>query len=91
MNHAPGPWDWFETEDGRCRVKPVNGNHIVAECAVLDPWSEEQRANACLIAAAPEMLQALERLLAVFNSNTDETVLAVNAAEGLIAKVRGDA
>jgi hypothetical protein len=53
----------------------------------------ENEANARLIAAAPDLLQCLEKLLAVVHDRErdDATVAAVNAAEGLIARVRGDA
>jgi hypothetical protein len=53
----------------------------------------QEIANAHLIAAAPELLQCVEKLLAVIQDRelNDETIRAVNAAEGLIARVRGDA
>jgi hypothetical protein len=49
-------------------------------------------ADARLIAAAPGLLQCLEELLAVIHDRErdDATIAAVNAAEGLIAQVRGD-
>jgi len=45
------------------------------------------------LAATPELLQCVEGLLAVIQNRglNDETIRAVNAAEGLIARVRGDA
>jgi len=58
--HTPGPWHYFETEDGRCRVKPLNGKYIVAECSAMEPQCEEQRSNARLMTAAPELLEALK-------------------------------
>ena len=45
------------------------------------------------LTTVPESLQCLEGLLAVIQNRelNDETICAVNAAEGLIARVRGDA
>lgn len=53
----------------------------------------ENAANARLVAAAPDLLQCLEGLLAVIHDRErdDATIAAVNAAEGLIAQARGDA
>ena len=61
--HTPGPWHYFETEDGRCRVKPLNRKYIVAECSAMEPQCEEQRSNARLMAAAPELLEALRDMV----------------------------
>ena len=57
--HTPGPWREFRDNESHdilahdgshvARIEPVNG---------LDPLAE-QDANACLIAAAPNMLAAL--------------------------------
>ncbi len=88
---TPGPWKWFETEDGRCRINPEGGGLVIAECAVMEPFSEEQRSNARLIAAAPDLLKALRSLElsadlpAMFNDP-----VRVNA-RAAIAKVHGDA
>jgi hypothetical protein len=62
---TPGPWKWFETEDGRCRINPEGGGLVIAECAVMEPFSEEQRSNARLIAAAPDLLEALHDCVSV--------------------------
>ncbi len=90
--HTPGPWHYFETEDGRCRVKPLNRKYIVAECSAMEPQCEEQRSNARLMAAAPELLEALNKLVAhVDFIPTDpyyrnETKELMGAARAAIAK-----
>lgn len=58
--HTPGPWQWFETEDGRARVNPASGGMVIAELATRNPFDQEQRGNARLISAAPELYEALE-------------------------------
>jgi len=57
--YTPGPWQWFETEAGEARVNPVAGGLLVAKCDTRNPFDDEQRANARLIASAPELLDAL--------------------------------
>jgi hypothetical protein len=54
---------------------------------------ETETINSRLIAAAPQMLQCLEKLLSIVRDreHDDATILAINAAESLIAQVRGDA
>ena len=67
--HTPGPWivdDWQYSVPGREHVPTiVNGRDAVAEACPL--WHEvgedrepERKANAALIAAAPDLVEALE-------------------------------
>lgn len=80
--HTPGPWR-LDRHSVLIPLEPYQ-------------WAEAyggSAANARLIAAAPDLLQCVEKLLAVVHDRErdDATVAAVNAAEGLIARVRGDA
>ena len=69
--HTPGPWhvgeEIHEFQDGTCWFSPVwsdNGpenGKIAAEAAA--PTREMARANAALIAAAPELLEAAKRVI----------------------------
>ena len=101
--HTPGPWyassyDGWEWE-GHC-IRDAHGQ-IIAKLALNVPGD----ANARLIAAAPELLAALEQALAVIGS--DEMRLACDMADlhgmpyrgptvdraamrNLIARVRGE-
>jgi hypothetical protein len=71
--HTPGPWEaervYITIQDPTMRITANNGELYVAEAAysptqrtdsihVKDP--DEMRANARLIAAAPELLEALQ-------------------------------
>lgn len=63
--HTPGPW--FEHREGFSTVyveARIDGGLIqeVAACGPTHKGHEEQQANARLIAAAPELLDALQRL-----------------------------
>ncbi len=84
--HTPGPWHYFETADGRCRVKPLNGKYIVAECSAMEPQCEEQRANARLIAAAPELLEFAQWVLSLKTGGMIEA-----RARAVVAKAGGSA
>lgn len=90
MAHTPGPWTAPEG--------PFVGGHYVgtedADIAERADWplefTAEQEANARLIAAAPELYEALERLLVEHDGNY-RTSTAVDAARAAIAKARGEA
>lgn len=63
MKHTPGPWT---LEYDYSLVMPAkDGNHIVTAGPIGPDESsrEEKRANAQLIAAAPELLEALKEAL----------------------------
>ena len=63
--HTPGPWE--ATEMGViAQVCTSHGNFYT--CALIDPDNNEDKANAMLIAAAPEMLQALKHALDFIHS-----------------------
>lgn len=90
--HTPGPWH-IRGDDGSPGY--VEGRHIYAEhegntgCVAIVRGS---MANAHLIAAAPEMLAALERLesgvrLWISRGVSDEDMAVAQAA---IAKARGE-
>jgi len=70
--HTPGPWHFNPHEDG----KPIcnHGNFAIAYMDAYTPdeddggaWERETDANGNLVAAAPELLECLQDILAVFN------------------------
>lgn len=86
--HTPGPWVVYEFVDGYDIRAPE------AECYVAtasDPeavWGAIGReADACLIAAAPELLAACEGLLSVLPATGHH---AINMARAAIAKAKGE-
>lgn len=90
--HTPGPWEAREwsihapTSVGTV----VNGQfQLVAECSgtgARDLQTEIESANARLIAAAPEMLEALEGALDVLSAVMPGSHRTIRAA---IAKAKG--
>ncbi len=92
--HTPGPWAVDEAENG---VTARGGEDMIADCDRLNGLSfEVSRANARLIAAAPELLEALERLKAeVENAHVLDIrkrtalCIATSVASTAIAKARG--
>ena len=95
--HTPGPW--FTHRDGFSSVyveARVGGGMLqeVACCGPTNEGSDQQEANARLIAAAPELLDALRGLLALEEENLrgydDIDVCAeVQFARAAIAKATG--
>lgn len=66
--HTPGPWNLTPIEN-----RIVSGNTVIARIYAhtdkgqpsnVAPFTEEDAANAKLIAAAPELLEALQELCA---------------------------
>ena len=79
--HTPGPWtvDRIECDCGR-----GSGHRIVTESD--DLGSSENRANARLIASAPELLEALEHVVEMAPNHNHDWVMKARHA---IAKATG--
>lgn len=87
MKHTKGPWRY---EDGTKTIRSVPGNHWIAS---LDSWDGaiDNEANARLIAAAPEMLEALreaKQILERAKQYFPKYVLA-NSIDPAITKAEG--
>lgn len=73
MKHTPGPWKvnnvFIENEPNRFIVSQNKwGGNNIADCGLSGDGSwDVNEANAHLIAAAPEMLEALKGVLDVFD------------------------
>lgn len=95
--HTPGPWQVnrkYKMSVETCA--DGQGINLIAECSDPDGFrtSGEDQANARLIAAAPELLAALEVITACVDRNggsvrtiTPEAIIQARAA---IAKARGE-
>ena len=73
--HTPGPWEIHRIapEHNKGYGQLIGPNHSWAVCALCNPLDkqhdEERDANAHLIAAAPELLVALEECVAEFDTD----------------------
>lgn len=85
---TPGPW----TSDG---ILIWKANSVIAQADIgdVDHIEEEREANARLIAAAPELYEALAWMAGLFNEATTEGVFsdALTHAHAALAKARGTA
>lgn len=100
MSHTPGPWRVIVNPVRGVIVKGPNGV-IIASRPLCKEWkrNEELYANARLIAAAPEMYEALEELRdkvwRIIDLHRDsearaEANMALERANAALAKARGD-
>jgi hypothetical protein len=61
--HTPGPWEIERTAHVDLWITAPDGRHIVGTVSCGGDQKTEGRANARLIAAAPDMLAALEAVI----------------------------
>lgn len=94
--HTPGPWEWntarTRMNDDRGRPVLMDGEGIWDLCAPVMHGDARADANARLIAAAPELLAALEGFLdfeGCTYPNEDNVAEAYAAARAAIAKAGG--
>lgn len=88
--HTPGPWTVRVCSDTRCvwpQVDGPNDEEIIVSHAMMSCRIED--ANARLIAAAPELLAALQEMLSRFGGATDKETPAEKQARAAIAKATG--
>jgi len=86
MNYTKGPWKFTELGDNRF-ISDAEGRTVCNLLPQARPLVRE-RANARLIAAAPELLEALRLVLAHDGALTGADWTAIRAA---IAKAEGRA
>jgi len=86
--YTPGPW----TVDGPAQFASLYGcivyakhknGHLVAKC--YPEYSDNQQANARLIAAAPELVDEIERMLPYLEATFDD-----GPTLKLLKKVKGE-
>ena len=96
MKHTPGPWrvrtlipneslSGFFVEAQKTDPKSAYNIEIMGDEDYLSKW-----ADAHLIAAAPEMLVALNRCIAALAANGAPNCEAVKEAKKVIAKAEGE-
>ncbi len=93
-NHTPGPWIAGEVNgSGSHRVFSTNDPNNQLYCAVETGWGVDPRAvaaaNARLIAAAPDLLAAMEEAARPGGLSQDEFKRWLPRACAAIAKAKG--
>ena len=104
--HTPGPWlvrfdeDQFDPTHSTLKIidgrdESVNHTHGALSLAFINvsafaPHMDEPLANAHLIASAPELLSALESLVADFERIIGRPIEAEHEAKAIIAKAKGN-
>ena len=100
VKHTPGPWLFrtAPTSAGLCHIVSaadwkgafIYGDGIRKGVDDALPKAQELAANARLIAAAPELLEALRDLVDVMTGRIDGEIVALHNALGVIAKATGE-
>jgi hypothetical protein len=90
---TPGPWEFvYEPYDKRIPIRPVCSLPAYplgwVDSDDVDP--EEAQANAALIAAAPELYEALEAVRLCGNAGAKLTREANRKVRDALAKARGE-
>lgn len=86
-SHTPGPWHYQEGADAYAHIVRAHGNYFL--CQLAQDTSGTAEANARLIAAAPELLDALADCLSEANVSTPTRAKAMAAINKAINGVKG--
>lgn len=93
MAFSPGPWKWVEIpdptyEESEMELRDANGNAVITAGAEGEmgyitgtAWAKPEDAR--LIAAAPEMYDMIQRLMA------DQDWRTIDEANALLARIKG--
>jgi hypothetical protein len=97
MKHTPGPWEVYRNNVHAGQIATIhhclNNDWIEVWSTTWPDTEETQEANARLIAAAPELLDQLENLVAFLEGNYDHNEVAMqrcDAALVVIQKAKGE-
>lgn len=92
LKHTPGPWEISDDNSWECAVLTSKETHIieVKNNDMSETGFDEMYANAKLIAAAPELLEALQILLKShrqltfqLNNNINDTPIEQKSQEAI--------
>ena len=86
--HSPGPWK-LNNEPGRpLTITSADGHSLMGD-ETYYPWCPGDLEDWQLIAAAPELLQALRELVDVMKCRIDDETVALHNALAAIQKATG--
>lgn len=88
IKHTPLPWTWDENHPETIRPKS-HKQPIFVDCGSR-PVNARYKADMQLIAAAPDLLEALECLKSEIIALKYDCVIDLDDAQAAIAKAKGD-
>ena len=89
--HTPGPWHVLTDVDRiRDSARIFAGSKFIGMVGNSDDTHEQTYSNAELVAAAPELLEALEDLMYWLNICSTPTLQSIEIANQVIAKAKGE-
>jgi hypothetical protein len=90
--HTQGPWSRSNPRGLTINGPPDRTGWVLTVAHVADRPDEKQAlADACLIAAAPDLLAALEDIVQASDANDGDSLMhAIQAAQTIIAKAKGE-
>ena len=91
MNHTPGPWTTRESKEHWGRVDVIIHSEATDVATAWQGGTKANRANARLISAAPDLLEALEHALVISEERLPLSNQWRERARSTIAKARGKA
>jgi hypothetical protein len=88
--HTPGPWIWGKGNKGLYGAGP--DNEVLDWACYEGMWlsGPNDKANARLIAAAPELLKELQELVEAYADGEPNWKQIVSSASAAIAKATGE-
>ena len=86
MTHTPGPWQCWTSPDGR-----DGKGWLIVKPETHDDGTFRHEADARLIAAAPDLLEALESVLRLTKVQAVLESWELGTLETLIAEAKGEA
>ena len=86
--HTPGPWEFRKRPREPWMIYANGGSIMGNECYY--PWVPDEEADWRLIAAAPELLEALQELMVAADRVSAEPVTWLGKARAAIAKATGE-
>jgi hypothetical protein len=89
LGHTLGPWEVVNTKQGKSFIKPINNAVYVAE---VNTENKSHEANAHLIVAAPELLEACKLAFERLTDNDAMKIIGydlVNVISKAISKAEG--
>ncbi len=84
IKHTPGPWVSHNDNNSEYMdIDSKSGKRISSVLIISDEDLQEDEANAKLIAAAPELLSAIQNLLSSYQADFEITCSKLNETEAV--------